>query len=88
MGRKGTRGFTSNRLGLAPTDEVMRRPELPTVEVCLAERDRRRRMRGYHRYGREPPNEPPRCPIKWTRGAVDTRTVRAKGGFLTSVTCR
>lgn len=40
VGRKGTRGFTSGLLGIAPDEEVVRRPELPTAEECLAERER------------------------------------------------
>lgn len=46
VGRKGTRGFISGLLGIAPDEEVVRRPELPTVEESLAERDRRRSEAG------------------------------------------
>jgi hypothetical protein len=32
VGRKGTRGFTSSRLGVVPSNEVVRRPKLSTYE--------------------------------------------------------
>ena len=37
LGRKGTHGFTSRRLGVVPDKEVVRRPELPSYEERLAE---------------------------------------------------
>jgi hypothetical protein len=42
VGRKGTRGFTSQLLGVAPDREVVRIPDLPTCEETLRERMARR----------------------------------------------
>ncbi len=38
LGKIGTRGFASHRLGVVPDHEVVRRPELPAYEEHLAER--------------------------------------------------
>ena len=40
LGKKGTRGFCSRQLGVVPDDEVVRSPELPTLEERLSERRR------------------------------------------------
>lgn len=37
LGKKGTRGFASSQLGVAPDHEVVRRPQLATFEERLAE---------------------------------------------------
>lgn len=38
LGQKGTRGFVSRQVGVVPDHEVVRRPELPTVEQQREER--------------------------------------------------
>ena len=38
IGRKGTRGFVSSPLGIVAKHEVVRQPELPTLEERLQER--------------------------------------------------
>jgi hypothetical protein len=37
LGRKGTRGFASQSLGVLPDHEAVRRPDLPTYEELLRE---------------------------------------------------